>query len=68
MCIEYRYLRMIIMICSYYCLVSGYIGMWHHADHMLERSYCLNKLADIYNGLPLQYSNVQISQFYPFHD
>ena len=42
--------------------------MWHHADHMLERSYCLNKLAHIYNGLPLQYSNLQISQSNPFHD
>ena len=37
--------------CSCYSLVSVYIGMWHHADHMLERSYCLNKLA---YGLPLQ--------------
>ena len=42
--------------------------MWHHADHMLERSYCLNRLAHIYDGLPLQYSNVQISQFHPFHE
>ena len=32
--------------------------MWHHADYMLDQSYCLNKLAHIYNGLPLQYSNV----------
>ena len=42
--------------------------MWHHADHILERFYCLNKLAHIYNGLPLQYSNLQISQSNPFHD
>ena len=70
-------LHVFMYVCSYICisvhivycpLVSGYIGMWHHADHMLERSYCLNKLAHIYNGLPLQYSNVQISQFNPFHD
>ena len=65
---EWFVLAVTLCIANYYPLVSGYIGMWHHADHMLERSYCLNKLAHIYNGLPLQYSNVQISQFNPFHD
>ncbi|XP_051990177.1 exostosin-like 2 [Xyrauchen texanus] len=42
---------------------SGYVGMWHRAEHMLQRSYCLNKLALIYNGMPLRYSNMMISQF-----
>lgn len=42
---------------------SGYVGMWHRAEHMLQRSYCLNKLAQIYRGMPLRYSNMMISQF-----
>ncbi|KAK6484782.1 exostosin-like 2 [Huso huso] len=42
---------------------SGYTGMWHRAEHLLQRSYCLNKLADIYGSMPLQYSNIMISQF-----
>lgn len=42
---------------------SGYVGMWHRAEHMLQRSYCLNKLAQIYKGMPLRYSNMMISQF-----
>ncbi|XP_069497670.1 exostosin-like 2 isoform X2 [Ambystoma mexicanum] len=42
---------------------SGYIGMWHRAEHLLQRSYCLNKLATIYGSMPLKYSNIMISQF-----
>ncbi|RXN35370.1 exostosin-like 2 [Labeo rohita] len=42
---------------------SGYVGMWHRAEHMLQRSYCLNKLTHIYGNMPLRYSNIMISQF-----
>ncbi|CAM4595444.1 unnamed protein product [Leuciscus chuanchicus] len=42
---------------------SGYVGMWHRAEHMLQRSYCLNKLTQIYGEMPLRYSNIMISQF-----
>ncbi|KAM8931149.1 exostosin-like 2 [Pelodytes ibericus] len=42
---------------------SGYTGMWHRAEHLLQRSYCLNKLAQIYGKMPLKYSCIMISQF-----
>ncbi|XP_010973430.2 exostosin-like 2 isoform X2 [Camelus dromedarius] len=42
---------------------GGYSGMWHRAEHFLQRSYCINKLAAIYDGMPLKYSNIMISQF-----
>ncbi|KAK7162670.1 hypothetical protein R3I93_006877 [Phoxinus phoxinus] len=42
---------------------SGYVGMWHRAEHMLQRSHCLNRLAQIYGEMPLRYSNIMISQF-----
>ncbi|XP_067218040.1 exostosin-like 2 [Chanodichthys erythropterus] len=42
---------------------SGYVGMWHRAEHMLQRSYCLNKLTQIYGEMPLSHSNIMISQF-----
>ncbi|XP_029971438.1 exostosin-like 2 isoform X3 [Salarias fasciatus] len=42
---------------------SGYQGMWHRPEHLLQRSFCLNKLAQIYGGMPLCYSNVMVSQF-----
>ncbi|KAK1786720.1 hypothetical protein P4O66_017115 [Electrophorus voltai] len=42
---------------------SGYLGMWHRAAHLLQRSHCLNRLAQIYGGMPLHYSNIMISQF-----
>ncbi|XP_076150709.1 exostosin-like 2 isoform X2 [Alosa pseudoharengus] len=42
---------------------SGYIGMWHRAEHMLQRSCCLNRLAQIYGSMPLQYSNIMLTQF-----
>lgn len=42
---------------------SGYSGMWHRAEHFLQRSYCINKLVKIYDGMPLKYSNIMISQF-----
>ncbi|XP_053247586.1 exostosin-like 2 [Podarcis raffonei] len=42
---------------------SGYSGMWHRAEHLLQRSYCLNKLVSIYGNMPLKYSNIMISQF-----
>ncbi|KAG8436606.1 hypothetical protein GDO86_007640 [Hymenochirus boettgeri] len=42
---------------------SGYTGMWHRAEHLLQRSYCLNRLAQIYGTMPLKYSSIMISQF-----
>ncbi|CAD7690670.1 unnamed protein product [Nyctereutes procyonoides] len=42
---------------------GGYPGMWHRAEHFLQRSYCINKLVNIYNSMPLKYSNIMISQF-----
>ncbi|KAI1883212.1 hypothetical protein AGOR_G00242880 [Albula goreensis] len=42
---------------------SGYLGMWHRPEHLLQRSYCLNRLARIYGAMPLQYSNIMLSQF-----
>ncbi|TMS09561.1 Exostosin-like 2 [Larimichthys crocea] len=42
---------------------SGYHGMWHRPEHLLQRSYCLNKLAQIYGSMPLCFSNLMVSQF-----
>lgn len=42
---------------------SGYQGMWHRPEHLLQRSYCLNKLAHIYGVMPLSFSNLMVSQF-----
>lgn len=42
---------------------GGHSGMWHRAEHFLQRSYCINKLVRLYDGMPLQYSNIMISQF-----
>ncbi|KAF6292802.1 exostosin like glycosyltransferase 2 [Rhinolophus ferrumequinum] len=42
---------------------GGHSGMWHRAEHFLQRSYCINKLVNIYDGMPLKYSNIMISQF-----
>lgn len=42
---------------------SGYQGMWHRPEHLLQRSYCLNKLTQIYGVMPLSFSNLMISQF-----
>ncbi|XP_068096101.1 exostosin-like 2 isoform X2 [Hyperolius riggenbachi] len=42
---------------------SGYTGMWHRAEHLLQRSYCLNMLVGIYGKMPLTYSNIMISHF-----
>ncbi|EHB02166.1 Exostosin-like 2 [Heterocephalus glaber] len=42
---------------------TGYSGMWHRAEHFLQRSYCINKLVKIYDSMPLKYSNIMISQF-----
>lgn len=42
---------------------SGYQGMWHRPEHLLQRSYCLNRLAQIYGFMPLCYSNLMVSQF-----
>lgn len=42
---------------------SGYQGMWHRPEHLLQRSYCLNKLTQIYGVMPLAFSNVMVSQF-----
>ena len=49
------------IICSW--AESGYQGMWHKADHLLERSYCLNRLAAEYGQLNLPYSKLEITQF-----
>lgn len=42
---------------------SGYQGMWHRPEHLLQRSYCLNRLAQIYGFMPLCFSNLMVSQF-----
>lgn len=42
---------------------SGYQGMWHRPEHLLQRSYCLNRLAKIYGFMPLSFSNLMVSQF-----
>lgn len=42
---------------------SGYQGMWHRPEHLLQRSYCLNRLTQIYGFMPLCFSNLMISQF-----
>lgn len=42
---------------------SGYQGMWHRPEHLLQRSYCLNKLTHIYGDMPLSFSNLMVSQF-----
>lgn len=41
---------------------SGYQGMWHRPEHLLQRSYCLNKLTKIYGFMPLRFSNLMVSQ------
>ncbi|XP_068196963.1 exostosin-like 2 [Antennarius striatus] len=43
--------------------ISGYKGMWHRPEHFLQRSYCLNKLTEIYGIMPLSFSNLMITQF-----
>ncbi|XP_028668255.1 exostosin-like 2 [Erpetoichthys calabaricus] len=42
---------------------SGYTGMWHRAEHLLQRSYCLNQLAAIFGSMPLRHSDIMVSQF-----
>jgi len=42
---------------------SGYLGMWHRPEHLLQRSYCLNRLAQIYGSMPLRFSNLMLCQF-----
>ncbi len=42
---------------------SGYLGMWHRPEHLLQRSYCLNRLTQIYGVMPLCFSNLMVSQF-----
>uniref|UniRef100_A0A3B4V567 Exostosin-like 2 n=1 Tax=Seriola dumerili TaxID=41447 RepID=A0A3B4V567_SERDU len=42
---------------------SGYQGMWHRPEHLLQRSYCLNRLTQIYGFMPLCFSNLMVSQF-----
>ncbi|XP_076000735.1 exostosin-like 2 [Genypterus blacodes] len=42
---------------------SGYQGMWHRSEHLLQRSYCLNKLIKIYGLMPLCFSNLMLCQF-----
>ncbi|XP_046882655.1 exostosin-like 2 [Hypomesus transpacificus] len=42
---------------------SGYLGMWHRPEHLLQRSFCLNRLAQIYGTMPLRYSNMMLVQF-----
>ncbi|XP_066209428.1 exostosin-like 2 [Saccopteryx leptura] len=42
---------------------GGHAGLWHRAEHFLQRSHCVNKLARLYDGMPLQYSNLMVSQF-----
>lgn len=42
---------------------TGYQGMWHRPEHLLQRSYCLNRLTQIYGFMPLSFSNLMVSQF-----
>ncbi|XP_078119873.1 exostosin-like 2 [Sander vitreus] len=42
---------------------SGYQGMWHRPEHLLQRSYCMNRLTQIYGFMPLCFSNLMVSQF-----
>ncbi|CAL8367976.1 unnamed protein product [Boreogadus saida] len=42
---------------------SGYLGMWHRPEHLLQRSYCLNRLVQIYGSMPLCFSNLMLCQF-----
>ncbi|XP_067330079.1 exostosin-like 2 isoform X1 [Channa argus] len=42
---------------------SGYKGLWHRPEHLLQRSYCLNRLTQIYGFMPLCFSNLMVSQF-----
>lgn len=42
---------------------SGYQGMWHRPEHLLQRSYCLNRLTQIFGFMPLHFSNLMVSQF-----
>ncbi|CAN9502719.1 unnamed protein product [Ophioblennius macclurei] len=42
---------------------SGYLGMWYRPEHMLQRSYCLNRLAAVYSTMPLCFSNLMVAQF-----
>ncbi|CAK6969474.1 exostosin-like 2 [Scomber scombrus] len=42
---------------------SGYQGMWHRPEHLLQRSHCLNRLTQIYGFMPLTFSNLMVSQF-----
>ncbi|XP_057712493.1 exostosin-like 2 [Corythoichthys intestinalis] len=36
---------------------SGFKGMWLRSNHFKQRSYCLNRLAQIYGVMPLQFSD-----------
>lgn len=42
---------------------SGYQGMWHRSEHLLQRSFCLNRLTKMYGYMPLRFSNLMVSQF-----
>ncbi|XP_061878819.1 exostosin-like 2 [Entelurus aequoreus] len=42
---------------------SGFQGLWHRPEHLLQRSYCLNRLAHIYGVMPLHFSNLMVAQF-----
>lgn len=42
---------------------SGYQGMWHRPEHFLQRSYCLNRLTQVYGFMPLSFSNLMVAQF-----
>lgn len=42
---------------------SGYQGMWHRPEHLLQRSFCLNRLTQIYGKMPLRFSNLMVAQF-----
>ncbi|XP_077471736.1 exostosin-like 2 [Stigmatopora argus] len=38
-------------------------GLWHRQDHFAQRSHCLTQLAQIYGGMPLQFSNIMMTHF-----
>ncbi len=47
-------------------LVSGYVGKWRDPLHFAIRSQCINTLAKLYSGIPLQYCDTVLTAFSDF--
>lgn len=47
--------------------ISGYTGLWRRPEHMAVRSYCINKLARMFNGVPLQYCDMVLSSYFDYN-